>query len=107
MWSTSSINLERPGGAKASCAWAERFEGAARRLLGYALEMGREMELAEALTDGPLILEFVFYLTEHRWEAQRGEALTVTIPCHVVPQPVNPHALPPSALQADELRHRR
>lgn len=65
-WSTGTINLDRPGPPTAIRAWAERFEGAVRRLLGYSAAMGRPLELAEALADGPLILEFVFFLIEHR-----------------------------------------
>jgi hypothetical protein len=65
-WSTSSINLDRPSAPRAAQAWSQKYEGTARRLLGYAAEMGRQIELAEALVDGPLILEFAFYLTEHR-----------------------------------------
>lgn len=81
-WATATINLDRPGPPRAARAWAERFEGVARRLLGYAAAMGRETELAEALADGPLILEFVFFLTDHR-RGRKSSAAQKVCSCFV------------------------
>ena len=36
------------------------------RLFAYSAAVGRPAELADALTDGPLIFEFVIFLLDHR-----------------------------------------
>jgi hypothetical protein len=57
----------QPGAARAAQAWSEKYEGAARRLPGYAAEIGLQIELTESLADGQLILKFAFFfLTDHR-----------------------------------------
>lgn len=72
-WATASVNLDRKGPAKSARAWHERTAQAVRRLLGYAQSMGRPQELAEALANGPLLMEFVAYSLDHRCARAQGE----------------------------------
>jgi hypothetical protein len=72
-WAKAPLNPSRSGAFVSESTWGGRYEPCMLRLMGYATAMGKgEIQVAELLADGGVLLDYALFITEHRRALSRG-----------------------------------